>query len=58
MTMVLLSFRANIEIEACMLWPGLMVLGIHASEMYRDRLAKGALKAPRPESCNQGYVMH
>lgn len=58
MTMVLLSFGENIEIEAYMLWPGLMVLGIHASEMHRDRLAKEALKAARPESCNQGYVTY
>ncbi|WP_172293340.1 O-antigen ligase domain-containing protein [Pseudoruegeria sp. HB172150] len=36
MTMVLLSFGENIEIEAYMLWPGLIVLGIHASERADD----------------------
>ena len=39
MTMVLLSFGENIEIEAYMLWPGLMILGIHASEVASDRQA-------------------
>ena len=29
MTMVLLSFGENIEIEAYMLWPGLVMLGVH-----------------------------
>lgn len=33
MTVVLLSFGENIEIEAYMLWPGLVLLGIHAREM-------------------------
>ena len=33
MTMALLSFGENIEIEAYMLWPGLVVLGIHLREM-------------------------
>nr|WP_255698831.1 O-antigen ligase domain-containing protein [Yoonia sp. I 8.24] len=32
MTLTLLSFGENIEIEAYMLWPGLVVLGIHARE--------------------------
>lgn len=32
MTLTLLSFGENIEIEAYMLWPGLMLLGIHARE--------------------------
>ncbi|MAQ82787.1 MAG: capsular biosynthesis protein [Maritimibacter sp.] len=41
MTMVLLSFGENIEIEAYMLWPGLMILGIHASEVASDRQAQG-----------------
>lgn len=38
MTMVLLSMGENIEIEAYMLWPGLVLLGIHAREMANDRL--------------------
>ena len=37
MTMVLLSFGENIEIEAYMLWPGLIVLGIHAAEVFHDK---------------------
>lgn len=36
MTIVLLSFGENLEIQAYMLWPGLMVLGIHAREMRGD----------------------
>ncbi|WP_342077556.1 O-antigen ligase domain-containing protein [Yoonia sp. SS1-5] len=37
MTLTLLSFGENIEIEAYMLWPGLIVLGIHAREMATDQ---------------------
>ena len=33
MTLILLSFGENIEIEAYMLWPGLLILGTHASEV-------------------------
>ncbi len=33
LVIVLLSFGENIEIEAYLLWPGLMMLGIHAREM-------------------------
>jgi hypothetical protein len=33
MTLTLLSFGENIEIEAYLLWPGLIILGIHAREM-------------------------
>ncbi|WP_240722340.1 O-antigen ligase domain-containing protein [Poseidonocella sp. HB161398] len=33
MTIVLLSFGENLEIEAYMLWPGLILLGIHAREL-------------------------
>ncbi|MDO6725768.1 O-antigen ligase domain-containing protein [Cognatishimia sp. 1_MG-2023] len=33
MVILLLSFGENIEIEAYLLWPGLMVLGIHAREI-------------------------
>ena len=36
MTLVLLSFGENIEIEAYMLWPGQMVLGIHAAELQAE----------------------
>lgn len=32
----LLSMGENIEIEAYLLWPGLMILGIHAREMASD----------------------
>ncbi|GAA6208189.1 hypothetical protein NBRC116601_14820 [Cognatishimia sp. WU-CL00825] len=34
---ILLSFGENIEIEAYLLWPGLMVLGIHARELATDK---------------------
>ena len=33
MTLTLLSFGENVEIEAYLLWPGLVVLGIHAREL-------------------------
>ncbi|MFB9151615.1 transposase [Roseovarius ramblicola] len=36
MTMILLSFGENIEIEAYMLWPGLVLLGVHLREMGAD----------------------
>jgi hypothetical protein len=36
MTLILLSFGENIEIEAYMLWPGLIVLGIHARECVQN----------------------
>ncbi|UZD89706.1 O-antigen ligase domain-containing protein [Cognatishimia activa] len=32
----MLSFGENIEIEAYLLWPGLMILGIHAREIAAD----------------------
>ncbi len=40
MTMVLLSFGENIEIEAYMLWPGLVMLGVHLREMQADSCAE------------------
>ena len=36
MTMVLLSFGENIEIEAYMLWPGLILLGVHLREVANN----------------------
>lgn len=36
LTLTLLSFGENIEIEAYMLWPGLVVLGIHAREIASE----------------------
>jgi len=33
MTIVLLSFGENVEIQAYMLWPGLMLLGVHLREV-------------------------
>jgi len=41
MTFVLLSMGENIEIEAYMIWPGLLILGLHARE-----LANNARKNP------------
>jgi len=40
MTMVLLSFGENIEIQAYMLWPALIVLGLHARELADGRAAR------------------
>jgi hypothetical protein len=37
MTLVLLSFGENLEIEAYMLWPGLLILGIHTRELAQER---------------------
>lgn len=37
MTLTLLSFGENIEIEAYLLWPGLLVLGMHARECADGR---------------------
>ena len=42
MTIVLLSFGENVEIEAYMLWPALIVLGLHARELASDRDARFA----------------
>ncbi|MBD3624764.1 MAG: O-antigen ligase domain-containing protein [Rhodobacteraceae bacterium] len=36
MTFVLLSMGENIEIEAYMIWPGLLILGLHARELAND----------------------
>ena len=46
MTMVLLSFGENIEIEAYMLWPALTLLGCHLREIERDRQSKMAQPLP------------
>ena len=40
MTITLLSFGENLEIEAYMMWPGLMILGIHAAEVHKDSRAR------------------
>lgn len=45
MTFVLLSFGENLEIEAYMLWPCLVLLGIHLREMAD---ARKRIAAPRP----------
>ncbi len=37
MTLTLLSFGENIEIEAYLLWPALILLGIHARELTLDK---------------------
>ncbi|MEM8729125.1 MAG: O-antigen ligase domain-containing protein [Pseudomonadota bacterium] len=39
MTLVLLSMGENIEIEAYLIWPGLVVLGLHARELGQDKPA-------------------
>lgn len=43
MVLVLLSFGENIEIEAYLLWPALLMLGIHAREMRGGCRASGSL---------------
>lgn len=35
---VLLSFGENIEIEVYLLWPSLLIMGIHARELQRDQM--------------------
>lgn len=47
MTLWLLSFGENLEIEAYMLWPGLVVLGIHARELADERQAGQAMRGTR-----------
>jgi len=36
MTLTLLSFGENVEIQAYLLWPALLMLGIHARELKKD----------------------
>ncbi|MCA0872922.1 O-antigen ligase domain-containing protein [Seohaeicola saemankumensis] len=52
MTIVLLSFGENVEIEAYLLWPGLILLGIHARETApmrnREPIKKGGAA---PSAC-------
>ena len=48
MTFVLLSFGENIEIEAYMLWPGLLILGRHARELETERTGLRAEGDSRP----------
>lgn len=45
MTMVLLSFGENLEIEAYMLWPGLLILGINAREIATSSQQKAQATA-------------
>ncbi|WP_425053125.1 O-antigen ligase domain-containing protein [Psychromarinibacter sp. S121] len=52
MTMILLSFGENIEIEAYMLWPGLMILGIHAAEVAQDSRQRTATGKMLPCAAN------
>lgn len=42
MTLLLLSFGENIEIEAYLLWPALIMLGCHLREMSGVRAGRGA----------------
>ena len=39
MTLILLSFGENLEIEAYMFWPALLMLGVHLREMADARAA-------------------
>lgn len=45
MTYILLSMGENIEIEAYMLWPSLVVLGLHARELADERRAEARILA-------------
>lgn len=56
MTMVLLSFGENIEIEAYMLWPGLVLLGVHLREIRMVRNS-GPANAWDLNSLDQPSVM-
>ncbi|MBW8638926.1 hypothetical protein K1W69_17145 [Hoeflea sp. WL0058] len=48
LVMIMLTFGENIEIEAYLIWPSFMVLGVHARQIARDRLsAAEALSAPQ-----------
>lgn len=40
MVLVLLSFGENIEVEAYLLWPALVLLGIHARELAAERTSQ------------------
>ncbi|WP_298836701.1 O-antigen ligase domain-containing protein [uncultured Roseobacter sp.] len=48
MTFLLLSFGENIEIEAYLMWPALVLLGCHIREMETRRDAEQASAASRP----------
>ncbi|WP_010140171.1 membrane protein [Oceanicola sp. S124] len=48
MTIVLLSFGENLEIEAYMLWPGLLILGAHAQDVAQDARRRVSRAAPGP----------
>ncbi|WP_323770361.1 O-antigen ligase domain-containing protein [Antarctobacter sp.] len=47
MVIVLLSMGENLEIEVYLLWPALVILGIHARELADETAAKRADKAQR-----------
>jgi hypothetical protein len=53
MTIILLSFGENLEIEAYMLWPGLVLLGVHLREMASENVHRVETQAetlPDPRS--------
>ncbi|WP_223423699.1 O-antigen ligase domain-containing protein [Tateyamaria pelophila] len=54
MTFTLLSFGENIEIEAYLLWPAMMMLGIHARELAEARGRANA--SAQPEKLVGGLV--
>ncbi|WP_068116389.1 capsular biosynthesis protein [Tropicimonas marinistellae] len=47
MTLVLLSMGENIEIEAYMMWPGLIILGLHARELAHEAKCRSVSRTPR-----------
>lgn len=48
MTIILLSFGENLEIEVYMLWPGLVLLGVHLREMASEKVhpAETGMESP------------
>lgn len=48
MTIVLLTFGENLEIESYMIWPGLLLLGGHLQDMAGEPKAKMAMQVEPP----------
>ena len=56
MTVILLTFGENLEIEAYMIWPGLMLLGLHAREMAREGEARAIGRAAGRKVLAEGRI--
>ncbi|WP_244995981.1 O-antigen ligase domain-containing protein [Pseudooceanicola nitratireducens] len=55
MTILLLSFGENVEIEAYLIWPGLLMLGIHAAEIREDQIASATRAARTRTGAGAGH---